>query len=214
MAIIPPRNLQPGTLTRFGVPTDITGALNGQILQPKVKHRFRVTVLNFGNIPNLVDFTRQVASVGRPNESFGSTAVHSYNNIIYYANKPEWQPITVTLRDDITNRVSSLVGAQRQKQMNHYTQSAAISHTNYKFTMRIQTLDGSMDTLNTLEDWKLEGCYIESANYGDASYDSSDPMTIELSIRYDNATQGNEIVESAINTALGTAITAAGALLG
>lgn len=214
MAIIPPRNLQPPTLTRFGVPTDITGALNGQLLMPKLKHRFRVTVQNFGNIPNLVDFTRQVVSAGRPNITGSPVAMHSYNNIVYLYPKPEWQSISVSLRDDITNRASSLVSAQLQKQMNHYTQSAAISHLNYKFTMRLQTLDGSMDTLNVLEDWKLEGCFLETVNYGDMNYSESEPMTIELTVRYDNATQGNEIVESAINTAFGAAINGAGALLG
>ena len=214
MAIIPPRNLQPPTLTRFGVPTDITGALNGQLLMPKLKHRFRVNVTNFGNIPNLVDFTRQVVTAGRPTINHSSTSMHSYNNIVYYANKPEWSTLSVTLRDDIGNRVSSLVSAQLQKQMNHYTQSAARSHVNYKFTMNLQTLDGSMDTpLNVLEDWKLEGCYIEQAEYGDMDYASSDPMTINLTIRYDNATQGSEIIESAINTALGAALAGAGALL-
>jgi hypothetical protein len=213
MAIIPPRNLLPPTLTRYGVPTDVTGALNGQLLMPKLKHRFRVTVLNFGNVPNLVDFTRQVMSAGRPNISFGENEIHSYNNIVYYAGKPSWQTIDVSLRDDINNKASALVSAQLQKQMNHYTQSAAISHTNYKFTMRIQTLDGTMDTLNTLEDWKLEGCYIVSSNYGDMDYSQAgEPMTIALTIRYDNATQGNELAESAINTAVGTALTAVGAL--
>jgi hypothetical protein len=214
MAIIPPRNLQPPTLTRFGVPTDITGALNGQLLMPKLKHRFRVTVTNFGNIPNLVDFTRQIVTAGRPQLTSSATELHSYNNVVYIAGKAQWGTIELTLRDDITNRVSSLVSAQVQKQMNHFTQSAAISHLNYKFTMRLQTLDGTMDTLNVLEDWKLEGCFIETVNYGDMDYSSSDPMTISLTLRYDNATQGSEIIESAINTALGAAVTGAGALLG
>ena len=215
MPIIPPRNLQPPTLTRFGVPTDITGALNGQILMPKLKHRFRVTVTNFGSVPNLVDFTRQVVSAGRPTLNHNSTPIHSYNNIVYLAQKPEWNEITVSLRDDIGNRVSSLVSAQLQKQMNHFTQSAAISHLNYKFTMNLQTLDGSMDTPNNvLEDWKLEGCYLQSVAYGDMNYSDSEPMTIELTVRYDNATQGSEIISSAVNTALGVAIGAAGALLG
>lgn len=211
MAIIPPINLQPPTITRFGVNTQ-TSAINGQLLMPKLKHRFRVTVLNFGNIPNLVDFTRQVVSAGRPNSSHEEIPLHSYNNITYIAGKPSWQTIEVVLRDDITNKVSAMVSAQYQKQMNHFTQSAAISHTNYKFTMRLQTLDGTMDTLNTLEDWKLEGCYIASVNYGDMNYGENAEMTISLTIRYDNATQGNEFAESAINTAVGAALTAAGAL--
>lgn len=205
MAIIPAFNLQPDTLTRFGVPT-VTGALSGQLLMPKLKHRFRVSVTNFGNVSNLVDFTRQIMTAGRPQLQSPAQPLHSYNNIVYIAGKAEWQAIEVQLRDDITNKVSSLVSAQVQKQMNHFTQSAAVSHTNYKFTMQLQTLDGTMDTLNVLEDWRLEGCFIETVNYGDMDYASSDPMTISLTIRYDNATQGSEFAESAINTAVGAAI--------
>lgn len=202
MAIIPARNLLPGTLTRFGVPSDSSG-VQGTILMPKLKHRFRVEVNNFGDSVGTIDFTRQVATAGRPQLQHGNSPLHSYNNIAYYANKPEWQSIEITLRDDINNTVSALVSMQAQRQMNHFTQSAARSHMDYKFLTRLQTLDGSMSyPNNVIEEWILEGCFLEQIQYDQADYSSSDPMMITLTVRYDNATQGSELLASALQAAL------------
>ena len=44
-------------------------------------------------------------------------------------------------------------------------------------------------TPNTLESWALYGCFLTSVDYGDLNYGQNDPMTIALSIRYDNAEQ-------------------------
>jgi hypothetical protein len=193
MSIIPPRNFQPSTLNRFGVSSSSTGETGG-ILMPKLKHRFRVQLNYFGSIGiTSVDFTKQVVTAGRPQIQHNSTPLHSYNNIAYYANKPEWQAIELTLRDDITNSVSSLVSAQLQRQMNHFTQSAAAAHQNYKFELLMQTLNGSMSyPTNVIEEWKVEGCFLEQVQYDQMDYASSDPVMITLTIRYDNATQGNE----------------------
>jgi hypothetical protein len=202
MAIIPSRNFNPGTLTRFGVPAG-AGVNNGTILMPKLKHRFRVAVTNFGDFPRTIDFTRQVATAGRPQIQHNNTPLHSYNNVVYLAQKPEWQTIEIALRDDINNSVSALVSAQLQKQMNHYTQSAARSHMNYKFTTYMQTLDGSMSyPSNVLEEWMLEGCYLEQVQYDQMDYSSSDPVMITLTVRYDNATQGSELLTAGYQDAL------------
>ena len=170
---------------------------------PKLKHRFRVEVSRFGDSVNIVDFTRQVATAGRPQIHHNNTPLHSYNNIAYYANKPEWQSIEITLRDDIRSSVSGLVSAQLQKQMNHYTQSAARAHMDYKFEMRLQTLDGTMSyPNNVIEEWLLEGCFLDQVQYDQMDYSSSDPVMITLTIRYDNATQGSEPAIGLINDAI------------
>jgi len=172
---------------------------NGQsgigILMPKLKHRFRIVTLGFGVIglsQNI--FTQQVVTSGRPNINFNNTPLHSYNNITYIAQKPEWQTIEITLRDDITNLITSMVSAQVQKQMNHYTQSAAAAGVNYKFSMKIETLDGTVNGTNdsVLESWFLEGCYLEQVAYDNMDYSSSEAVMLTLTVRYDNATQGDE----------------------
>jgi hypothetical protein len=126
-------------------------------------------------------------SVGRPNVQQTAVEVHSYNSIAYYAGKAVWQPITLTVRDDVSNSVARLIGHQVQKQMNFFQQTSAEAGSNYKFQTYIETLDGGNDAV--LEQWILEGCFLESVNYEQFDYGTADAMTIEMSVRYDNATQ-------------------------
>jgi hypothetical protein len=60
---------------------------------------------------------------------------------IYQANTPG-KPITINLRDDVNNSVSKLVGEQVQKQFDFFEQASAASGIDYKFTTRIEMLDG------------------------------------------------------------------------
>lgn len=207
MAVVPPFQPLPlPTLNLYGVPIDPngTGVGNGGlgVLMPKLKHRFQIIVTGFGsNTPDQTTvFTRQVVTCGRPNINYNETPLHSYNNIVYIAQKPEWQTIELTLRDDITNGITSAVSTQLQKQMNHFNQSAAAAGSNYKFEMFINTLDGNSGSAfpTAIEQWYLEGCYITQAQYDSLDYASSDPVMITLTLRYDNATQGDEAALSAV----------------
>lgn len=179
------------TLNKFGVPL-VPGTNGVGILMPKLKYRFRVDTTSFGDIGNNYDLTRQVVTCGRPSIQHNSTPLHSYNNVMYIPQKPEWQTIEITVRDDITNSVNRLVAKQLQKQMNHFDQTSGIAGMNYKFLTRIETLDGTNDT--TLENWYLEGCYLETVAYDTYDYGSSEPMIITLTVRYDNATQDANIM--------------------
>lgn len=211
MSQVPTINPLRTTLDKFGVPQQGTTSGFG-ILMPKLKHRFRVIVYNFGDNTGLFNVTKQVVTAGRPSINYNETPLHSYNNVVYIAQKPEWQTLEVVLRDDITNLVTSSVSSQVQKQMNHYSQSAATAASNYKFQMELQILDGTMNSFNTLESWYLEGCYLTSVAYDSTDYSSSDPVTITMTIRYDNATQGNEASTSTLNSLSSLAAAAASAI--
>ena len=174
------------TLSKFGVP--INGTRTAQLM-PKIKHRFRVRVVNFGPIAGGLELTQQVMSVDRPNVGFNHIEVQSYNSRMYYAGKAEWQQTTLKLRDDITNSLSKLVGHQVQKQMNFFEQTSVAAGINYKFTMFIELMDGGNDTV--FETWTLEGCFLETVNYNNLDYTSSDPVEIDLTVRFDNATLGD-----------------------
>ena len=63
---------------------------------------------------------------------------------------------------------------------------------NYKFQMLIDTLDGGDDTV--LEEWTLEGCFLSDVKYDEFDYSSSEYMTISMTIRFDNATQGGGLM--------------------
>lgn len=170
-------------LSRFGVPLD--GNKLG-MLQPKLKYRFRVLFESFGVNENLRELTGQVQNVTRPSINYSEIPVHSYNSIAYAMGKHEWQQITLSVRDDITNAVTTAVGAQVQKQLNHFEQTGPVAGINYKFGMQIHTLDGTNG--EALEVWELDGCFLASVNNQDFNYESAaEFMTIEMTIRYDNA---------------------------
>ncbi len=179
------------TLSKFGVP--INGARNG-LFMPKIKHRFRVRVINFGPIAGGLELTQQVVNVDRPNVNFTSQQVHSYNSIMHFAGKAEWQSINLTVRDDITNSVSKLVGHQVQKQMNFFEQTSVAAGINYKFTSLIEILDGGNETV--FEQWTLEGCFLETINYQNLDYSSSDAVDIQMTVRFDNATLADGLFET------------------
>jgi hypothetical protein len=183
------------TLQNFGVPNG-DGTPRTTMLMPKVKNRFRVTVQSFGQSNSSVLFTQQVISVARPNINFNPVKVDSYNSIAWYAGKAEWETVTITLRDDITNNASTLIGSQMQRQMNFFEQTVVASASSYKFGMQIDTLDGGNDVngSGTLETWVFEGCMLATVNYESFDYASADAMTIECTIRFDNVTEAGGVV--------------------
>lgn len=180
------------TLTSFGVPTGANGAGRAGILMPKVKNRFRVFVYSFGIPSQAVAFTQQVITVARPTVAFEPQAVHAYNSISYYPGKATWETIAVTVRDDVTNSVATLCGAQVQRQMNFFDQTVQIASSDFQFTMQIDTMDGSDN--GVLETWMYEGCFLSQVNYQSFDYSSSDAMTIEMTVRFDNATQSGGLM--------------------
>lgn len=170
-------------LSRFGVPID--GNKLG-ILQPKLQYRFRVIFNNFGTGDLLKEMTQNIVTVERPKIEYESVAIHAYNSVAYAMGKHEWQPISITLRDDITNSVISAVGSQVQRQLNHFEQTGPVAGINFKFQTEIHALDGTNQ--DEMESWILDGCFLTNVDYSDNDYSSSEPVTVSLTIRYDNAT--------------------------
>jgi hypothetical protein len=178
-------------LQNFTVPLASDQSASSQgLLMPKLKYRFRISFENFGT-GGATELTKQVAEAARPQVKFTDQKIEIYNSIIHYAGKPAWDPIAIKLRDDSTNLVTSLVGQQNQKQFDFFEQSSAASAGDYKFTMRIEILDGNngVGTAASLETWECYGCYLVSTNYQDLKYSEQGPVMIDLSIQFDNAVQ-------------------------
>ena len=170
-------------MAKFGVPLD--GSALG-MLQPKQKYRFRVVLQNFGENNGLREMTANVVTCTRPKVTYDEVKLDSYNSVVWIQGKHSFDPVELTVRDDITNSVISSVGAQIQKQMNHFEQTSATAGVNYKFSMQIDSLDGT--TNDALESWALDGCWIQAAAYPEGDYASGDASIVTLTIRYDNAT--------------------------
>ena len=200
------------TLSRLTVPLASDQSASSQgLLMPKLQYRFRVSLENFGVSTPTTELTKQVIDITRPTLDFADMDIHVYNSVVRLAGKHTWNDITINLRDDVSGQVQKLVGEQLQKQFDFYEQSSAASGIDYKFTTRIEILDGGngANVPNVLETWEIYGCYIKNANYQTLAYANSEPVTIQLAIRYDNALQSpvGTGVGTAVGRALGTFVT-------
>ena len=203
------------TLSKFTVPlASDQSASNQGLLMPKLQYRFRLILENFGVSTPRTELTKQVIDVTRPSLTFDETILDVYNTRVYLAGKHTWDPLTINLRDDVNNSVTRLCGEQIQKQFDFFEQSSASSGTDYKFTGRIEMLDGGngANAVTVLETWELYGAYVQNINYNTMAYATSDPATITLSVRYDNAIQAprGTGVGTAVARTLGTLVTGGG----
>ena len=171
-------------------PTDQSQGSQG-LLMPKLKYRFRATFVGFGVTSPTPVMTQQVVDIKRPNVNFNPITIDVYNSKVYLQGKPEWQETTINLRDDATGAVSQLVGQQVQKQYDFLEQASSAAGGNYKFQMIYDVLDGGNGTTtpNILEQWELDGCFLSQVDWGDMAYNSSDPVQIALTVKFDNAVQ-------------------------
>ena len=200
------------SLSKFTVPLSTNQSATSQgLLMPKLKFRFRVTFENFGVSQPTTELTKQVMDFTRPKLSFEEITIPIYNSKVYLAGKPTWETVVCTLRDDAGGEVTKRVGEQLQKQFDFMEQASASSGIDYKFLTRFEVLDGGngASEASVLETWELYGCYLSNTDYADANYATNDPMTVALTIRFDNALQtpGGTGLGTAVGRTLGTTIT-------
>ena len=203
------------SLQRMTVPlaSDQSSPTQG-LLMPKLKYRFRIMFENFGVSKPTTELTKQVMSFSRPNPTFEEISLPVYNSTLKLAGKHSWPDVTCELRDDAGGAVSKLIGEQLQKQMDFLEMASAASGIDYKFTTVLEILDGGngASTPVVLETWNLYGCYLKNADYGPLNYGESAPVTINLTITYDNANQGEgEGVGTLVGRTIGDVVTGAGA---
>ena len=175
------------TLTNHSINPAGAGSNTG-MLMPKLKYRFRVTLLGFGTSAS-TELTKQVSDVTRPKVSFEEIPIEIYNSKIKLAGKYTWEPITLNIRDDVSSNVIKLVGQQIQKQFDFHEQASARAGADYKFTTRIEVLDGGNGAVSpqVLETWQLYGCFLQNTDYGDLNYATNEAATVALTIVYDSA---------------------------
>jgi hypothetical protein len=190
------------TLTNHSVNPFGPGSNTG-MLMPKLKYRFRVTLLGFGTSSS-TELTKQVMDVTRPKVSFEEIPIDIYNSKIKLAGKYTWENITLNIRDDASSNVIKLVGQQIQKQFDFHEQASARSGIDYKFTTRIEVLDGGNGAAapQVLEAWQCYGCFLQNTDYGDLNYTENSPATVALTIAYDSADNSpNAVGQIGVGTA-------------
>ena len=203
------------SLTRMTVPlaSDQSNPNQG-LLMPKLKYRFRVVFENFGVSTPRTELTKQVIDFTRPSVTFDEIPIEIYNSRLYLTGKHTWEMLTVNLRDDASGAVARLVGEQLQTQLDFVEQASAAAGIDYKLLSRCEILDGGNGASEptVLETWEMYGCYLNNVNYNDLNYGASEPVTIAMQIRFDNAVQtplgtgiGAQVARAAGTVITGTA---------
>lgn len=191
------------TLSQAG----IAGVGNG-VLHPKHKNRWRVLFQGLGGTlgstaggPN--DLSLQVVTVTRPSISYEEVQLDRYNTRIYVAGKHTFEPCTMTVEDDVTNRATAAIQTQMERQQRLIGASGPWLNSEgtafgYKFGMVLEMLDGNEAVA---EAWKYEGCYLSALDYTDLDYSTGEKVTITLTIRFDHARQ--TLTPAVVGTAIG-----------
>jgi hypothetical protein len=186
---------------------------NQGLLMPKLKYRFRVILLGFG-VESSTELTKQVQDVTRPKVSFEEINLDIYNSKVKLAGRYAWENITLTLRDDAVGNVTKIVGQQVQKQFDFMEQASARSGIDYKFTTKIEILDGGNGQLGpqVLETFELYGCFLQNTDYGELAYGTNEHATVALTIVYDNAihTAGTRGIGASVGRQTLSALTTGG----
>jgi hypothetical protein len=97
--------------------------------------------------------------------------------------KGEWQDITITLYDPIVPSAAQSV--MEWIRLGHESITGRRGYADfYKKDLDFYMLGPVGDKI---EQWKIKGAFIQQANFGDVSFDSNEPATIELTLSYDYA---------------------------
>ena len=143
--------------------------------EPKMKNRY---IMEIDGIQSYL-----IKAANRPSINFEPIVLDHINIKRKLQGKGEWQDITITLYDPIVPS-----GAQQVMEwvrLGHESITGRRGYADfYKKDIDFYMLGPVGDKI---EQWKLKGAFIASANFGDLSFDSNDPAEISLTLAYDYA---------------------------
>ena len=143
--------------------------------EPKMKNRY---VMEIDGIPSYL-----VKSAARPSITFETIVLDHINIKRKLQGKGEWQDITITLYDPIVPSAAQSV--MEWVRLGHESITGRRGYADfYKKDLDFYMLGPVGDKI---EQWKIKGAFIQQANFGDVSFDSNEPATIELTLSYDYA---------------------------
>jgi len=143
--------------------------------EPKMKNRY---IMEIDGIPSYL-----VRSANRPSINFETVVLPHININRKLQGKGDWQPIEITLYDPVVP--SGAQAVMEWVRLGHESITGRRGYADfYKKDIDFYILGPVGDKI---EQWKLKGAFIESANFGDLSFESNDPAEITLTLQYDYA---------------------------
>ena len=143
--------------------------------EPKQANRFILFVDGF---PSYI-----MKGVSAVSVSQGSVPLNHINVQRYVKGKTVWNTIDFTLFDPITP--SGAQAVMEWVRLHHESVTGRDGYSDfYKKDLTINVLGPVGDIV---EEWELVGAYIQSANFGDLSFEDATPVEITCTLRYDYA---------------------------
>jgi hypothetical protein len=143
--------------------------------EPKMKNRY---VMDIDGIPSYM-----IKASARPSINFETITMDHINVKRKLQGKGEWQDITITLFDPIVP--SGAQAVMEWVRLGHESITGRRGYADfYKKDIQIYMLGPVGDKI---EQWTLKGAFLTTVNFGDLSFDSNEPASIELGIAYDYA---------------------------
>ena len=143
--------------------------------EPKLKNRF---VMSIDGIPAYL-----IKTANRPTISFEEVELNHMNVKRWVKGKATWETIEITMYDPVVP--SAAQAAMEWIRLSHESVTGRDGYSDfYKKDVDFQVLGPVGDVV---EQWKLKGTWIASANFNDLDFSSSDPVEISLTLRYDYA---------------------------
>ena len=143
--------------------------------EPKLRNRY---VFYIEGIPSYL-----VKAANRPQIQFEEIILDHINVKRYIKGKAQWQPIDITLYDPVVPS-----GAQAVIEWIRLSHESVTGRDGYSdFYKKDVTFNMLGPVGDIVEEWQLVGTYIEGANFGTLDWSTTDPVEIELTLRYDYA---------------------------
>ena len=143
--------------------------------EPKLKNRF---IMQIDGINAYL-----IKTINRPSLESDEVILEHMNTTRYVKGKSRWQPLDITLYDPVVPSAAQQV--HEWILLHHESVTGRDGYSDfYKKNITFNLLDpvGAV-----IEEWELKGAYIQSANFGDLDFATSDPVEIALTLRYDYA---------------------------
>ena len=143
--------------------------------EPKLSNRF---IMEIDGIPAYL-----VKTTGRPNLVLNEVVLDHINVKRYVKGKAEWQQLTVTLYDPIVP--SGAQSVMEWVRLHHESVTGRDGYSDfYKKDITFNVLGPVGDKV---EEWTLNGAFIQSATFSDMDYSATNVSDISLTLRYDYA---------------------------
>ena len=143
--------------------------------EPKVKNRF---IMYIEGVPAYL-----IKTASRPTITFEEIVLDHINTKRYVKGKGEWETLEITLYDPVVP--SGAQAVMEGVRLSHESVTGRDGYSDfYKKDVTFNVLGPVGDKV---EEWTLKGAMIQSANFGEMDWATSEPADITLTLRYDYA---------------------------